>query len=203
MQEFVDALHRPVILFDQRGTGNTSRLNCSLQAEPFPVLSLDLPLFDIRSCLSDIGDEVLHYSSTAIVNDLEILRKALGFEQFDLFGLSYGTLISQAYGVLHPDSVGSMILDSPVPLRYNDVYQVRHHAAYVRIHEEKNRGNPDFSRRKFKNQMRMVLRRLRRSRALREELKIDPRLYSKCTASLLIPLPTRSHPLQVKRTTRT
>ncbi|KAI0566282.1 Prolyl aminopeptidase (S33) [Gracilaria domingensis] len=171
--ELVNELKRPVIMFDPRGTGNESRLNCSLQAEP---LSLDIDLLDIRSCLREIGDDVLHYSVNAIVNDLEVLRKALGFKQLDLFGVSYGTLISQAYGVLYPDSVRSMILDSPLPMRYQDLYEVRHHAAYARIHAAKNKDNPDFTPRKFKNQVKTVLRRLRWNRALREDLKMDPRL---------------------------
>ncbi|KAI0561547.1 alpha/beta hydrolase fold protein [Gracilaria domingensis] len=140
--KLVNELKRPLILFDPRGTGNASRLNCSIQGKPY---SYDVDLLDLRSCLMEIGEEVLHYSTNAIVNDLEALRKTLGFKQLDLFGVSYGTLISQAYGVLYPKSVRSMILDSPVPLRYRDVYEVRRHAAYDRIHALKNTGNPDFS----------------------------------------------------------
>lgn len=171
--DLIDELKRPVILFDPRGTGNSSRLNCSLQAKP---LSFDIDLLNIRRCFSEIGNEVFHYSTNAIVNDLEMLRNALNFKQLDLFGVSYGTLISQAYGVLYPDSVHSMLLDSPLPMRYTDLYEVRHHAAYARIHAEKNKHNPNFSARKFKNQLKSVLRRLRWNRTLREDLKIDPRI---------------------------
>lgn len=173
--QLVNELQRPVILFDPRGTGNGSRLNCSLQQKPLS-LHLDIDLFDIRRCLSEIGDEVFHYSATAIVNDLELLRIALGFKKWDLFGYSYGGLISQVYGLLYPNSIGSMLLDSPVPMRDKDLYQVRNHEAYARIYAEKHRENPKFSMESFSNQLKSVLWRLRWNRALREDLKIDPRL---------------------------
>ncbi|CAN8066966.1 unnamed protein product [Agarophyton chilense] len=173
--ELVNELKRPLILFDPRGTGNASRLNCFLQDRP---LSLDYELSDLRQCLSEIGDEILHYSSTAIVKDLELLRMALGFRQFDLLGISYGSLIAQAYGVLSPESVHSMMLDSPLPLRNRDLYQLRRPSTYARIYTEKNKNNPNFTLRRFKKQMNTVLRRLRWNKALRLDTGIDPRLLS-------------------------
>lgn len=171
----VNKLKRPVILFDPRGTGNASRLNCSLQQKPLS-LHLDVDLFDIRRCLSEIGNEIFHYSATSIVNDLELLRLALGFDKWDLFGFSYGGLISQVYGVLFPNSIHSMLLDSPVPMRYKDLYQARSHKAYARIYAEKNKWNSSFSMKTFRNQLKSVLWRLRWNRALREDVRINPRL---------------------------
>ncbi|KAI0565756.1 alpha/beta hydrolase [Gracilaria domingensis] len=171
--QVVEQLNRPVILFDPRGAGNASRLNCSLQAKP---LTIDVDPLDLRNCFLEIGEEILHYSATAIVNDLETLRNALGFKQLDLFGVSFGTLISQAYGVMYPDSIRSMLLDSPLPMRYKDVYRLRHHAAYARIYAEKNRNVPGFSSSKLEKQVKLVLHRLRWNRALRESVGIDPRL---------------------------
>lgn len=44
------------------------------------------------------------------VDDLDALRRALGFERMNLYGFSYGGLVAQAYALRHPGRVGRLVL---------------------------------------------------------------------------------------------
>jgi proline iminopeptidase len=50
------------------------------------------------------------YSFQRDVNDLEGLRKALGFDKWSVLGHSYGGMVAQAYAIHHPGSVDKLIL---------------------------------------------------------------------------------------------
>ncbi len=50
------------------------------------------------------------YSFQRDVDDLEGLRKALGFEKWSVLGHSYGGMVAQAYAIQHPASVDKLIL---------------------------------------------------------------------------------------------
>ena len=60
-----------------------------------------------------VGDSDLF--ADAVVQDLDVLREALGQEQLDYLGLSYGTLIGALYAEEYPDKVGRMVLDGVLP----------------------------------------------------------------------------------------
>ncbi|WP_051173547.1 alpha/beta hydrolase [Amycolatopsis orientalis] len=55
--------------------------------------------------------------TTDTVKDMESIRKALGAEQLNFYGYSYGTYLGQVYGTLFPQHVRRMILDSTVDPR--------------------------------------------------------------------------------------
>lgn len=46
------------------------------------------------------------------VYDLDLVRRALGENKFNYFGVSYGTWLGAWYGATYPDKVGRMLLDS-------------------------------------------------------------------------------------------
>ena len=50
------------------------------------------------------------YSFQRDVDDLEGLRKALGFDKWSVLGHSYGGMVAQAYAIQHPDKVDKLIL---------------------------------------------------------------------------------------------
>ena len=50
------------------------------------------------------------YSFQRDVDDLEGLRKALGFEKWSVLGHSYGGMVAQAYAIQYPGSVDKLIL---------------------------------------------------------------------------------------------
>lgn len=45
------------------------------------------------------------------VADLELLRRALGLQQMDLLGHSFGALVSLSYAAVHPDRVTRLVID--------------------------------------------------------------------------------------------
>lgn len=49
--------------------------------------------------------------------DIERLRQALGVDAFDFLSYSYGTQVALTYAVLFPNTVGRMVLDSPIDPR--------------------------------------------------------------------------------------
>jgi pimeloyl-ACP methyl ester carboxylesterase len=60
------------------------------------------------------------YHSFASAQDIEALRTALDIEVFSIYAGSYGTRLALTYARDFPDSVSSMVLDSPLP--HNAIY---------------------------------------------------------------------------------
>ena len=65
--------------------------------------------------LEAAGIDRAPYHSAAIAEDIEDLRRALDVPRLSLFGLSYGTRVALTVARDFPDSVASMVLDSPLP----------------------------------------------------------------------------------------
>jgi proline iminopeptidase len=81
------ARNRLVVLYDQRGTGASKRLQAGASQ-----------------------------SMDAQVADLEAVRQTLGLAKFALLGDSYGGLLAMAYAASHPEHVAKLVLsDSPGP----------------------------------------------------------------------------------------
>lgn len=108
---------REVILVDQRGTGYSSpTLNCTEYEDPeyAGVDELDL-LADCRQRLLDSGIDLNLYTSQQSAADIAMLRLAMGYDQVDLLGVSYGTRLALTVMRDHPEGVRSVILDSVYP----------------------------------------------------------------------------------------
>ncbi|MEV6600199.1 alpha/beta hydrolase [Actinoplanes sp. NPDC051346] len=61
------------------------------------------------------GDDLLdHLRTVDTVRDMDLLRSALGAEQINYYGFSYGTYLGQIYATLHPQRVRRMVLDGNV-----------------------------------------------------------------------------------------
>src|SRR5690606_26025154 len=95
--------------------------DCSAQ----PDIAFDQPLTQARHLESmkraaawcadqwrDSGIDLQAYNTRESVEDLEALRKALGAEKIDLWGISYGTHLALAMAKKYPHSVGRMVLAS-------------------------------------------------------------------------------------------
>ena len=59
---------------------------------------------------SDEAGNVKEYSLDRDVEDLEGLRKAMGFQAIDILGHSYGGVVAQAYALKYPQQVKHLIL---------------------------------------------------------------------------------------------
>ncbi|HEY1992258.1 MAG TPA: alpha/beta fold hydrolase, partial [Gammaproteobacteria bacterium] len=105
---------RDVVLVDQRGTGESNRLDCPdspVDAHPSDAVIAAT----VQACLKRLPGDPRFYTTTVAVQDLETVRKLLGYEQVDLYGISYGTRVALQYLRAYPDSVRTAILDGVVP----------------------------------------------------------------------------------------
>ena len=122
---------RELIVIDQRGTGYSEpKLECP---------ELDNPLFDptaddatalaeqtaaCRDRLTQLGIDLSAYNSAESAADLDLLRRTLGYEKWNLLGVSYGTRLAQTIARDFPEGVRSVILDSAYPIEV-DLYSGR------------------------------------------------------------------------------
>ena len=106
--------YRDVVLLDQRGTGGSAPLECPVFVTHPLVPVLDTPT--VAACRVRLGEnaDLARYGTADAVRDVERLRVALGHEQVDLIGLSYGTRVAQEYARAHPQRVRAMALLAPV-----------------------------------------------------------------------------------------
>ena len=70
---------------------------------------------ECRKALAASGVDLAGYTSDAIADDLEDLRRALGLRQWNLYGLSYSTRVMLTVLRRHPEGVRSVILNSVMP----------------------------------------------------------------------------------------
>jgi pimeloyl-ACP methyl ester carboxylesterase len=108
---------RDIILVDQRGTGRSAEgFACAVPDD----LSLDTAGPDelnrvIDACVAELEHDPRFYTTSVAVQDLDRVRAALGVEQWNVYGVSYGTRVAQHYLRRFPERVRSVVLDGVVP----------------------------------------------------------------------------------------
>jgi pimeloyl-ACP methyl ester carboxylesterase len=124
-QVFVEQLgpmlnDRDLLLVDQRGTGESGALRCHLYSADNPAENLQnlFPLARVESCAKDLAThaDVTQYSFRQFVDDLEKIRRLLGYGPLNLFAGSYGTRAAQVFARAYPSSVRTIFLGSVVPI---------------------------------------------------------------------------------------
>lgn len=107
-------IQRDLIFIDQRGAGYSyPSLNC-------PELEQDFTdeLTATRECHDRLvaeGVDLSAYHSAASAADVEALRRALGHEQWNVLGVSYGTRLALTLMRDYPSGIRAAILDSTYP----------------------------------------------------------------------------------------
>ncbi len=103
---------RDLVLVDQRGTGRSMPLQCpDLQFGRAPD-SIAFP-----ACAAKLGPRFSSYRTSASADDIDDVRRALGFGRITLYGDSYGTFLAQSYAFRHPDALNALVLDSAYPVK--------------------------------------------------------------------------------------
>jgi pimeloyl-ACP methyl ester carboxylesterase len=128
--------NRDIILLEQRGTLNSiPHLMCTeLDQLTLDTLEKDLSqeelaqlnLEAIDKCharLEQGGIDLSAFDSLENATDIESLRIAMGYDQVNLYGVSYGTLLALHYMHLFPDHLRSVILDGVLPPQTNFLLQ--------------------------------------------------------------------------------
>ena len=112
-------VHRDLLLVDQRGTGKSHPLNCEFfnPADPQSYLGYFFPLEDVRKCRPQLEAQadLKLYTTDIAAEDMDEVRAALGYEQLDLFGGSYGTRAALTYLKRYPKRVRTAILQGVAP----------------------------------------------------------------------------------------
>ena len=116
-----DRLHRErdVVLVDQRGTGGSGLLSCPKIGRSDRDVEL-LPAEASRAageCARSLPVDLTRYGTGDHVRDLDAVRTALGYDQVNLVGFSYGTRAALAYARAHPDRARTLVLDGVAPFQ--------------------------------------------------------------------------------------
>ena len=124
--------NRDLIVFDQRGTGNSQPvLDCpETFTATVETMGQNLSLEDsnlrdtqaFQAChdrLVKEGIDLSAYTSAASAQDAEDLRRALGIEKWNIYGVSYGTRLALTIMRDFPNGIRSAVLDSVLPPQVN------------------------------------------------------------------------------------
>src|SRR6516164_11041910 len=68
--------------------------------------------------LSAAGADLSVYNSTESAADFADLRKVLGYDTWNVYGMSYGSYLTQTLMRDHPEGIRSVVLDSVLPTTY-------------------------------------------------------------------------------------
>lgn len=108
---------RDILLVDQRGTGQSNRLDCDFKDEvDFETADPQQMQALARRCLAALPGDPRFYTTSVAVRDLELVRAALGYEKLSFYAISYGTRVAQHYLRRYPARVRSVVLDGVVPV---------------------------------------------------------------------------------------
>jgi pimeloyl-ACP methyl ester carboxylesterase len=111
-----DALRdrRDVLIVDKRGTGLSGPIDCpDLQTG-----STDLDA--VAACAKQLGNSAWFYGTDFAAGDIIAVVDALGIDDVDFYGDSYGTFVGQVLAGLYPHRLRSIVLDSAYPVRPPD-----------------------------------------------------------------------------------
>ena len=125
------------VVFDQRGTGYSEpSLACpEIRELTFEILDDDLATDELVQLRLDAlrpcrdrwaadGVDLSQYNSADSAADVADLRRALGYDEWDLYGVSYGTRLALTVMRDHPDGVRSVVLDSTYPPEVDGVASI-------------------------------------------------------------------------------
>lgn len=112
---------RDIILLDQRGTGfSVPSLDCPETDAYFAEdnSGYDSLLDAVQACRDRLtldGVDLAQYNSASSASDVADLRLALDIDEWNLYGVSYGTRLALTVMRDHPEGVRAVVLDSVYP----------------------------------------------------------------------------------------
>ena len=122
--------NRDIVLWDQRGTLNSkpallcpeltaADLREALAGSNPPDPNAPDPTRECGERLAALVGDLSAFNTAENADDVEDLRVALGYDQYNFYGVSYGTELGQFLMRQHPLHLRSVVLDAVVPLSYN------------------------------------------------------------------------------------
>ncbi len=106
---------RDIVLVDQRGTGQSNRLHCQREGDPDSAQTYLQDMFPedyVKNCRKELAKKanLRYYDTTTAMQDIDSLREALGYEQINVIGASYGSYTGIVYMKYFPERVRSAFL---------------------------------------------------------------------------------------------
>lgn len=111
-------LDRDIVLVDQRGTGASNPLDCSadVEAQDEDVRATEtFPIERYRTCMQTLDADLRLYTTAIAMDDIDDVRRHLGYETINLWGGSYGTRAALVYLKQHESAVRTVVLDGVAP----------------------------------------------------------------------------------------
>jgi len=127
---------RDLYILEQRGIGYSGdfcpffadRNRADYQADNF-VDSQRAMFAQARACIEGArasGVDVTGYNTFENARDVKALRLALGLEDWNVWGISYGSVLGQAYMKVDPEGIRAAVIDAIVPLDLQDLMRIPH-----------------------------------------------------------------------------
>jgi pimeloyl-ACP methyl ester carboxylesterase len=122
--------HRDLYILEQRGIGFSDDF-CPYYSIRKPATD-DVETFDEQllashqrkeDCATNAtasGVDLTGYSTIENARDVKALRRALGYEQWNVWGISYGSILGQAYIKEDPEGILAVALDAIMPLEIRE-----------------------------------------------------------------------------------
>jgi pimeloyl-ACP methyl ester carboxylesterase len=147
---------RDLVLVDTRGTGRSNPLSCRIWGDGTRLDHI-FPLDAATACRDELRKkaDLTRYTTAAAMDDLDEVRRYLGYGPVNLMGGSYGTYAAQVFLLRHPEAVRSVVMSGVVkPGEPSPLYHARNaqqaldllardcaaepacHAAFPRFKEE-------------------------------------------------------------------
>jgi len=103
---------RDIVLMDQRGTGGSAPMTCDVDEDILEgKYSREQTISVTETCLAELPHDPRFFTTSVAVQDLEALREALGYTQFNIYGISYGSRVAQHYLRQYPDATRTVVID--------------------------------------------------------------------------------------------
>lgn len=122
--------HRDMYILEQRGIGYSDDFCPNYFArkpEKFDVKTFDeqqeASITAADDCVTNAiaaGVDVTGYNTIENARDVHAFRLALGIDNWNVWGISYGTILGQAYINEDPEGIRAIVLDSIVPINTRD-----------------------------------------------------------------------------------
>ena len=114
---------RDIVLVDQRGTGKSKTLTCNASAaaagaDPLKEAFSDSDAAlqrDWALCIATLKGNAASHRTDDYIDDLERVRRALGHEQINVWGGSYGSRVALRYMKRYPQKIRAAVLDGVAP----------------------------------------------------------------------------------------
>ena len=109
-----------IVLVDQRGTGGSNPLRCTLHrgtGDLSAYLGDQFPVDSVRACAARLGRaaDLMQYTTASAAEDLEAVRAALDVPRIDIDASAYGTRVALEYLARYSSRARTVVLQGAIP----------------------------------------------------------------------------------------